>query len=168
MIKNNGIEKNFTNGNITGITGGTGEFLLSSMLIPANTFQNGDVISIDGLFESSGGTFIRIYVGSATTTPFSASTQVMIRSVNTEERIQTQRRTLHIVRADGFTGGTSPDRGTIVTSTSTGIFNEYRSGVASILSIDWTQDRYVFFTGTLGSDPANRYFNQYTMKIWTY
>jgi hypothetical protein len=168
MIKNNGIGKNFTNGTVTGVTGSTGEFVLSSILIPANTFKSGDVISVDGLFESSGGTAIRIYVGSAATTPFSASTQVMVRSLFTEERIQTQRRTLHIVRANGDITGTSPDRGTIVTATGTGIFNEYRSGVASILSIDWTQDRYVFFTGTLGSDPANRYFNQYTMKIWTY
>jgi hypothetical protein len=67
MIKNNGIGKNFTNGNITGITGGTGEFLLNSILIPANTFKSGDVIRVDGLFESSGGTFIRIYIGSGTT-----------------------------------------------------------------------------------------------------
>ena len=166
MIKNNGIGKNFTNGTVTGVTGSTGEFLLSSILIPANTFKSGDVIRVDGLFESSGGTSIRIYVGSATT--IATSTQIMVRSVFTEERIQTQSRTLHIVRANGDITGTSPDRGTIVTATSTGIFNEYRSGVASILSIDWTQDRYVFFTGTLGSDPANRYFNQYTMKIWTY
>jgi hypothetical protein len=166
MIKNNGIGKNFTNGNITGITGGTGEFLLNSILIPANTFKSGDVIRVDGLFESSGGTFIRIYVGSGTT--IATSTQIMVRSVGTEERIQTQSRTLHIVRANGDITGTSPDRGTIVTATGTGIFNEYRSGVASILSIDWTQDRYVFFTGTLGSTPTNRYFNQYTMKIWTY
>jgi len=166
MIKNNGVGKNFTNGTVTGVTGSTGEFVLSSILIPANTFQNGDVISIDGLFESSGGTAIRIYVGSATT--IATSTQIMVRSVFTTERVQTQRRTLHIVRANGFTGGTSPDRGTIVIDKDTGFFNEYRSGVASILSIDWTQDRYVFFTGTLGSTPANRYFNQYTMKIWTY
>lgn len=166
MIKNNDVGKNFTNGTVTGVTGSTGQFVLSSILIPANTFQNGDVISIDGLFESSGGTAIRIYVGSATT--IATSTQIMVRSVFTTERVQTQRRTLHIVRADGFTGGTSPDRGTIVIDKDTGFFNEFRSGPASYLSIDWTQDRYVFFTGSLTSTPANRYFNQYSMKIWTY
>lgn len=167
MIDNsNGVGINFTNSTKTGVTGVTGEVVLSSILVPANTFKSGDVIGIHGMFESSGGTFIRIYVGSATT--IATATQVMVRSVFTEGRYQVQSRTLHIVRADGNMSGTLPDRGTIVTATSTGIFNEFRSGVANYLSLNWTTDLYVFFTGTLDSLPANRYFDQYSIKIWTY
>jgi hypothetical protein len=167
MIQNvNNIEKNFTNSTKYGYTGVTGESILSRILIPANTFKNGDVITVEGVFDCSGSTGIDIYIGSATT--IATSTNIMTRGFGTVQTYQTQSRTLHIVRANGDMTGVSPDRGTIVTSTSLGLFNEFYSSPVDIHSIDWTQDKYVFFTGTLYTSPAVRYFNQYSMKIWTY
>jgi len=167
MIRNiNNIEKNFTNSTKYGVTGFTGESILSWILIPANTFINGDVTSVSGIFSYSGASTIKMYVGSATT--ISTSSQIMIRSFGSGQECQTQSRTLHIVRANGDITGTSPDRGTIVPSTGSSIYDEFESTTTSTLSIDWTQDRYVFFTGTLLSTPAGRYIDQYSMKIWTY
>jgi hypothetical protein len=173
MIRNiNNIKKNFTNpatGSayvIYGVTGFTGEFVFSRILIPANTFINGDVITVEGIFECSGSSSVKMYVGSGLTP--STSTQISTTTFGTSQQFITHSRTLHIVRANGVMTGTSPDRGTIVPSTGTSLVNEFESTPTSILSIDWTQDRYVFFTGTLLSTPAGRYINQYSMKIWTY
>jgi hypothetical protein len=174
MIKKyNNIERNFTNTNTTSIQGFNieGEYVLDSpILIPANTFKDGDIFTIEGIYDSSGATFVRFYVGSATT--IATSTQLMVRSFNSSGFIyQTQRRTLHVVKANGDISGTSPNRGTILYSTTDGgNFDEFRSGNASILPIDWTTDKYIFSTVEFQaiSPQVNKFFWQYSLKIWTH
>jgi hypothetical protein len=164
----NNIPFNFTtNGPITA-TGTTTETILCSVSISGGTFKSGDVVFIEGMFDSKTtlGLSTKIYVNTGLT--ITAATQIMTRGLSAGDTWQIQERVLHIVRGDGSMTGTTPDRGTIFAASGTGIVNDIRSTTNSIASIDWTTNKVIFFTGTLNSAAAGNYIDQYFMKVWTY
>ena len=164
----NNIPFNFTtNGPITA-TGTTTETILCSVSISGGTFKSGDVVFIEGMFDSKTtlGVTTKMYVNTGST--ISGATQIMSRGLSAGDTWQIQERVLHIVRGDGSMTGTTPDRGTIFAASGTNNVTDFRSTTNSIASIDWTTDKVIFFTGTLGSASAGNYIDQYFMKVWTY
>lgn len=169
LNKNNKFGLNFVDIPIFTVSGATTDTILGSVTVPANTFIDGDVAYFEGYFEASGSTsgFITAYVNTGTT--LTGATQIMIRSFNAGATLQTQSRTMHIVRSDGSLTGTTPDRGTIVTASGTGIFNDFRSATISYLPINWKIDQEIIFTCRFNTpvSPAS-FVTLYCIKVWTF
>ena len=164
----NDITINFTTRRVNRASGTTTETILSSVSISGGTFKSGDVVFIEGMFDSKTtlGVTTKIYVNTGST--ITAATQIMSRSISAGDTWQIQERVLHIVRGDGSMTGTTPDRGTIFAASGTANVTDFRSTTNSIASIDWTTNKVIFFTGTLNSSAAGNYIDQYFMKVWTY
>jgi hypothetical protein len=164
----NDISINFTTRGINRASGTTTETILSSVSISGGTFKSGDVVFIEGMFDSktTSALIVKMYVNTGST--IAAATQIMSRSLSSGDMWQIQERVLHIVRGDGSMTGTTPDRGTIFAASGTNNVTDFRSTTDSIASIDWTTNKVIFFTGTLNSAAAGNYIDQYFMKVWTY
>jgi len=164
----NNIPINFTTNGVNRASGTTTETVLCSVSISGGSFKSGDVVFIEGMFDSKTtlGVTTKIYVNTGST--ITAATQIMSRAISAGDTWQIQERVLHIVRGDGSMTGTTPDRGTIFAASGTANFTDFRSTTNSIASIDWTTDKVIFFTGKLNSAAAGNYIDQYFMKVWTY
>jgi hypothetical protein len=165
----NNIPINFTTRGVNRVSGTTTETILSSVSISGGTFKSGDVVFIEGMFDSKTitlGITTKMYVNTGST--IAGATQIMSRGLSAGDTWQIQERVLHIVRGDGSMTGTTPDRGTIFAASGTANVTDFRSTTDSIASIDWTTNKVIFFTGTLNSAAAGNYINQYFMKVWTY
>ena len=164
----NNIPINFTTRGVNQVSGTTTETILCGVSIPGGTFKSGDVVFIEGMFDSksTSSTVMKMYVNTGST--ITSATQIMIRSLSAGDTWQIQERVLHIVRGDGSMTGTTPDRGTIFAASGTNNVTDFRSTTDSVASIDWTTDKVIFFTGTLNSAAAGNYIDQYFMKVWTY
>jgi hypothetical protein len=164
----NDIPINFTTRGVNRASGTTTETILSSVSISGGIFKSGDVVFIEGMFDSKTtfGVTTKIYVNTGST--ITAATQIMSRTISAGDTWQIQERVLHIVRGDGSMTGTTPDRGTIFAASGTANFTDFRSTTDSIASIDWTTNKVIFFTGKLNSAAAGNYIDQYFMKVWTY
>ena len=166
IYRNNDIQINFTDTTKKGVTGTTIQTVLGVIPISANTFQNYDTFFVEGLFVSSAtSATLRIYVNTGQTVTSSA-TQIMIRGVSSGLVTQIQERTINIIKSDGNVSEVSPDIGTNFAASGTGIVTDFRSTTATIASIDWTKDNYIFFTAALGLGATN-YIDQYYIKVWT-
>ena len=164
----NNIPINFTTRGVNRVSGTTTETILSSVSISGGTFKSGDVVFIEGMFDSKTtlGVTTKMYVNTGST--ITAATQIMSRTISAGDTWQIQERVLHIVRGDGSMTAATPDRGTIFAASGANNFTDFRSTTNSIASIDWTTNKVIFFTGTLGSASAGNYIDQYFMKVWTY
>jgi hypothetical protein len=89
----------------------------------------------------------------------------MSRTFATGRVFQIQERTIHIVRANGVFDVT-PDAGTNFAASGTGIVTDFRSTTSTIASIDWTTNKFIFFTVNLGMGTGN-FIDQYYIKVWT-
>ena len=169
MIRNgNHIPINFTTRGVNSASGTMTETILSSVSISGGTFKSGDVVFIEGMFDSktTSGVTTKMYVNTGST--IAGATQIMSRGIDAGDTWQIQERVLHIVRGDGSMTAATPDRGTIFAASGTANVTDFRSTTNSIASIDWTTNKVIFFTGTLGSAAHGNYIDQYFMKVWTY
>jgi hypothetical protein len=169
IYKNNNIQINFTDTTKKGFTGTTiFDIILGVIPISGNTFKNMDTFYVEGLFSSSisGSTgSIKLYVGSGET--LTGAQQIMNRSVASGSVFQIQERTIHIVRANGAFDVT-PDAGTNFAASGTGIVTDFRSTTSTIASIDWTKDKFIFFTTSISAGATGGSFiDQYYIKVWT-
>jgi hypothetical protein len=165
IYKNNNIQINFTDTTKKGVTGSTFETILGVIPISGNTFKNMDTFYVEGLFSSSASTTgsVKLYVGSGET--LTGAQQIMSRTFATGRVFQIQERTIHIVRANGVFDVT-PDAGTNFAASGTGIVTDFRSTTSTIASIDWTTNKFIFFTVNLGMGTGN-FIDQYYIKVWT-
>ena len=164
----NNIPINFITRGVNRASGTTTETILSSVSISGGTFKSGDVVFIEGMFDSktTSGVTTKMYVNTGST--IAGATQIMRKVLHVGDTWQIQERVLHIVRGDGSMTAATPDRGTIFAVSGTNNVTDFRSTTDSIASIDWTTDKVIFFTGTLVSASAGNYIDQYFMKVWTY
>lgn len=146
-------------------TGNTIQTKLMSVLIPANTFKNGDLIDIEGVFYKTGtaGTYTYRFYWNTTDT-ITGATLVATRSIGATNIFASGSRRLSIRVADG--SGSAPNIGTHVISATTGLVTEYSSNNQSDLALNWTVDSYLMTSITLGN--AGDTVTQLSFKIWTY
>jgi hypothetical protein len=165
--KINGVNvRNFDYNNATvSHTGNTIQTKLMSVLIPANTFKNGDLIDIEGVFYKTGtaGSYTyRFYWH--TLDQISGATLLGTRAIGAANIFASGSRRLSVRIADG--SGSAPNIGTHVISVSAGLYNEYQSNAHSDLALNWTVDSYLMASIALSS--AADTATQLSFKIWTY
>ncbi len=157
--------RNFNDGLVVSFTGSLTQTKLMSILIPANTFKAGDLITVEALFGKTGtaGTLThRLYWNS--TDSITGAIQLAIRAVTAANRFAFTSRRLSVRTANG--GGSAPEVGTELIVTTTGFASEYASSTVSNVALDWTSDSYVMASVQLGN--AGDTVFQYTLKIWTH
>lgn len=146
-------------------TGNTTNTILESVLVPANTYRDGDHILLDGMFGKTGTAniwFIRFYWVAGSTPTLSGATQLSIRGMGSTNLFTIQNRRLYIRTADGTGSGFT--LGTEVAAAGSGLYNDYRSEGVSNLALDWTVDSCVFCTVQLNN--SSDIGTQYYLKIW--
>lgn len=168
MIRNiNGINvRNYNySGSSVSHTGSVTETKLMSILIPANTFMAGDLITIDSIFVKTGtaGTYTyKFYWNSSDT--ISGAVQLGTRGIGSTNTFAKGTRRMSVRTANG--GGSAPEVGTEIMSTTTSLASEYQSNAISNVALNWTVDSYLMASITLGN--ASDSVAQYELKIWTY
>lgn len=137
---------NFTGSeNNTSIT----ETILSSVLIPANSFKTYDIIEIESRLRknnSNGAATIRIRIGTGQTT--TDSLVATFSSTTISDSFIPIKRTLKITSATTTTQ-------VINSSTSLSFDDEFSGSTLSDVTIDWTKNNYISVTGQLVSASDN-------------
>lgn len=139
-----GIVNNFTTTNITGTVA---ETILSTILIPANTFKLYDIIDIESRLRktnSNATATIRIRTNTSQSLTGAVLIGTFTSTLASDSYIPIFRR---IVIKD-LTSGTE-----FADATSTNIVNDLNNNtlVYSNTAIDWTVNQYIILTGQLGS-----------------
>lgn len=154
----------------TVLTGTTIQTPLLSVLVPAGTYTNGDLIILQALYSKVGsaGAFTHRFYASPNNPAVSGITgaiQLLIRGTSASNTyIDSGGRHLYIKNASG--GGSGIELGTELAAPGTALFHEMRSAFAANVAINWNADVYIFSTGTL-SNTSDRIVQQY-LKIWEY
>lgn len=149
------------------VTGTTSETILSSVIVPANTYGAGELICIDTMLSNNGASNwnIKLYWVPGTTATFTGATQLSVRNLTvTTQRFAGHLRRLYIRTTNGTGSGIT--LGTEIFSTTTNTYTDWASGTISNLAIDWTTDNTFFVVGKLTN--STHTISSYYLKIWEY
>ena len=137
--------------------------VLSSVNVPANTYQAGDLIELDSYFAKSAalsGTSLYYYWVSGSTPTLSGAIQLSTITLPASNQAIYQSRRLYIRTADG--SGTGFNIGTELISPGISVVNDYQSGIVGNVALNWTINSTIF-CATLS--PLTN-VSQWYLKIW--
>lgn len=148
------------------VSGTTTETITSAIVIPANTYKEGDFIELESMFNKVGTNSaytIRYYSISGNTPILSGvEKQLGVRSIGATNRFATLNRRLYIRTANGT--GSGLNLGTELASVTSGIFDDYEYTTVSNVAIDWTNDVTIF--STIQNSSTLDSTTQHYLKIW--
>lgn len=148
------------------VTGTTNQTVLSSVVVPANTFTTGDFVYLDSMLSKTGtaGAFtFRFYWVQGTTATLTGATALSTRTGISTVQYATHVRKLYI-RTATSTGTGLTQSTELAVSPSTDVFDDWRTGVRTSVGINWTVDNTFFITAQLVNtgDIARSYY----IKFW--
>jgi hypothetical protein len=169
IVRNvNGVNlRNFTDSTTVTQLLSTSENIVGSILVPANTFRAGDLITLEAMFFKSNDTgnfTCRYYYNTTNSLAGAVLIQEVTSVSNIIKYIHLYRR-LYIIQANG--GGTGSELGTELLGTSQSDDLRLNSGFLSgNLSINWTNDVYIICS--LQNTSTNTATSKRFLKLWTY
>lgn len=148
----------------------TPEVKTASILIPANTFKAGDLISLESMFwkNNTTGTFTWKYYYNTSDSLVGATQLATFTSASNTIVFSHGYRRLSIIVANG--GGSGIDLGSEILSTTQNISTDLTGGLGLTtmdnVAINWTANVYLICSlqnSTIGTTTSQRFF-----KVWTY
>lgn len=162
---NKWINEFFSTGDLP-VSGTTTEKITSYLVIPANTYKEGDFIELESMFSKvgTGNTYTIRYYSISGDTALLSGTQIQlgVRSIGSSNRFATLNRRLYIRTANGTGSGLT--LGTELAARLSGLFDDYEYTTVSNVAIDWTKDVTIFTTAQNNSilDTTTTHY----LKIW--
>lgn len=130
----------------------TTDTILQSINIGPSVFTNGDCILLSSIFErtnNNGNIVGRFHINTGNT--LTGAIQIGTRTLTAANNIILLERRLYIANETG--GGAGNSIGTQVISTATNLTDDFRAGLTSTLTIDWTQDIWLIASGFIAVAP---------------
>lgn len=148
------------------VTGTTAQTILSSVVVPANTFTTGDFVYLDSMLSKTGtaaGWTWRFYWVQGTTATLTGATALSTRTGGNTTQYAAHVRKLYI-RTATSTGTGLTQSTELVHPSTTNVFDDWRTGVRTSVGINWTVDNTFFITAQLvnSGDTARSYY----IKFW--